>query len=65
MDFKAELHRQLADLTTLVWLMQNTLAESDSITGELQVIAHRISYMSGIIEGHVARWALWEKEQVP
>jgi hypothetical protein len=60
MDWKRELQEQLAEATKLVWKMQNALSEGPGLTDEIIKYAHLLHGVSGIIEGHISRWDLFE-----
>ncbi len=63
MNWKKDLHKELADATELVWEMQNTLSESEDyrclpeITAYSELLLHRVL----VISGHVSRWKLWSE----
>ena len=56
MDFRAELQRELADATKLVWQLQNGLTEGDLPLETLVALGDRLTYRAGIIQGHLSRW---------
>jgi hypothetical protein len=63
MDFREHLRQELAHATTLVWQMQNGLAENVPVE-QLAEMAEAMAHRAAVIQGHLARWLLWNLRDV-
>lgn len=57
-NFTADLYRELADATALVWKMKHLLSETGQYSPELRELVCALGYRAGVIGGIVVRWEL-------